>query len=259
VSALKRPGAARLTIPTKVRGSKSFYGRIPGAFAYPFKGDGWGLLIAGTLVFGSLDYLYSARFGGIRVIRMAGVVAMPLGVIATGYIFLFMQSIITLTAMGDETVLNWPDFENIWDSAFRPFLLMMAIIFASMLPALVCGTIAGASASWVIVAFGVMGLLYLPMSLLAVSIFDSVFALNPMVTFLGIARAPGPYSVCCGLLAVLWLGTRELQEAVRGMMSSTLPSIFISEFLFLYSMCVVTRLLGLLYLTKRKELGWRLN
>ncbi len=250
--------SARLTLPAKARKPKNFYASIPAAFAFPFKGNAWGLLLGGTLAFGLMSLACSFRIGGVRMMGMPGWLGMPFAVLATGYLFLFMQSIITLTVSEEDAELSWPDFENVWDSAFRPLLQMLAILLVTLLPCLLYVGCVKHPEGWVSLALAGLGLLYLPMSLLALTIYDSVFALNPLLTFPAMAKAPEQYVVCVAILAALWIGTWALQSGVALLMPNEFVPAVITVFLALYTLCVEMRILGLLYCAKKKEFGWKL-
>ncbi|HWD20810.1 MAG TPA: FHA domain-containing protein [Verrucomicrobiae bacterium] len=252
------PTPTRVTLPALARRPKNFYRTIPGAFAYPFKGNGWGLLLGGTMVFGFMSYVYGFSVAGHRVIGFAGVMAIPLSLLATGYSFLFLQSIISQTAMGEAELTSWPDFENLWDSGFYPSLQLLAIVIVSMLPPFLYREFTDSPNEWIAAALALAGLFYLPMSLLAVSVYDSIFALNPMLTFPAIVKAPLAYFVCCVILGVLWMGAAVVQHGVRTLMPNEFIPIILTEFLYLYSLCVEMRILGLLYYTRQKEFGWKL-
>jgi hypothetical protein len=85
---------------------------------------------------------------------------------------------------------------------------------------------------------------------------DTVIGLNPLLVLVSISRVIREYLVCCLVLACIF--------TVRTLTVSYLPKILplpivpyvISGFVGLYLLTVLTRILGLLYLAKKNELGW---
>jgi len=178
---------------------KTFFQNLPLIFAYPFKRDGWILLIAGTVFFA---FMQSLGF---------------FAVFAAGYLCAYMQSLILHSARGEKQLPPWPDFSDWWADILYP---------------------------------------YLPMALLAVSMHDTLMALNPLVIILSILKVPLEYLVAClvlGIIVALKIcSTMFLEKIIK---IPVLTSLVIG-FLSLYFLALEMRILGLLYHTKRRDLGW---
>jgi hypothetical protein len=106
------------------------------------------------------------------------------------------------------------------------------------------------------------------MGYLAVVLLDSIKALNPMLVFQSIRRVPLEYLATLGLLAVVVvLGT--LGDVMmgyvfaQGLSTTSIKKFFLMIGLFValivfgfYLITVSVRVLGLLFVTKREQLGW---
>jgi pSer/pThr/pTyr-binding forkhead associated (FHA) protein len=227
---------------------KSFYQSLPGAFVYPFRRDGWILLVGGTIFFVIMQYASA----------FAGIISLGIGIFTFGYIFAFMQSIITTTALGDEELPHWPDFDGM-TSFFEPFLQMLAIFLFCLGPFFLYWKLVSDPQVWVAAALLVGGLLYLPMAVLAVTIYDSVAALNPLLIILSVTRVPLEYAATClafGLLfGLLALASYQLDEAGQSRVVTGTVGVFFT----LYTLTVMMRINGMLFYTKRSRLHWEMG
>jgi hypothetical protein len=269
----------RLTQPKPVRRPKNFYKSIPGAFIYPCKRQGWILLLSGTFIIGIFDCLLNFRVYGFLVAgQMLGGIA---SACITGYIFLYLQSIITTTAMGEDNVPPWPDYEGWWDSAVYPYLRLLAICAACLAPALLCLRYAGDMGFELFIPLLILGFLYAPMAFLAVAMDDSLLGLNPLLVIPSILRVPLEYIASCLLLGTLLGALGGLIALIQYLLMlyffqqynkpglpigvirppafqpESIVTQILGLFLVLYFMMVVMRVLGLLYYTQRDRLGWR--
>jgi pSer/pThr/pTyr-binding forkhead associated (FHA) protein len=231
-----------------------------GAFGYPLRENGPFILIAGAIFLAVVSVLTTFGFG---------IVARLLGVACTGYVFLFLQSIITTTANGDDYPPGWPDWTDWWETGVKPYLTMLGIWVFCLGPAWACSsfasdgptvlTIGGTEFSnkdLISIALLGLGALYLPMAFLATAMYDSLGALNPLLVIASIARVPAPYAGVCGLLAVLCIGDIALLATMDSFFHSWILATIVGRFLALYSFMAAMRLLGLLYLTKGDRLAW---
>jgi pSer/pThr/pTyr-binding forkhead associated (FHA) protein len=234
---------ARVAAPTR-----NFYKSIPGAFVFPFRRNGLILLVSGTLFFVVLGYMSG----------LAGIFGIMLGVFLLGYLFAFMQTIITTTATGDEEMPGWPDFDG-WSSVLEPFFQLLAILVVCLGPAFFYSRYVSDDQTWLAATLWILGLVALPMALLAVTMYDTVAALNPLLIVLSIVKVPLEYAATCLVLALLVvllsLATHQVRELVRVLL---LPTI-VSQFFSLYIFTVMMRLLGLLFYAKKDRLGWKIG
>jgi hypothetical protein len=247
------PGSASSVAPaTEPAASSStpkqgFGSFISDAFSYPFRGDGVIILILGTLVF--------------TVLNFAGRFSWYVSIAAWGYLMLMLQSVIHGTAMGEQTVPKWPDFDGMGELAGKWFQWMVALALC-MGPALFFLirwniTEDDSLLIWVIL-FGFSGAVYFPMGILGVAMYDSLVALNPMLVVRSILRVPGHYVltllVFAGLIAVKAFTVR-LSDVLPGVVGGIIGHV-VDEFDELWSAIFLARVLGGLYYVNRKKLGW---
>ena len=233
-----------------VKKDEAFAVQLARAFVYPFKGSGIFLLIAATAVFSVLSLL-SWFVCAMQLLKM----------LLTGYLCAYYISVIASSAAGEEELPDWPDFTSLWDDILRPGLLIAAALLVSFAPLLVYGRSRG---SWFLflnadlmgyegAALVVWGLLYLPMSLVAIALFDSVAALNPVTIIGAIAKIPLRYLLACVLFLVVYLV--NVLAAVL-MLLVPILGMAIQIFFSLYMMLVAMRILGLIYHANARKLGW---
>jgi hypothetical protein len=224
----------------------SFYRLLPGAFGYPFKSKGIILLVIGAIVFLVLEFLSSWSW--------------IISIITTGYLFAYMQKIISHTAQGEDELPDFPEFGEWWSDIILPFLLFAGTFVVSFAPAIaiffllkddVEGSVMGLALIGTIIA----GAVYFPMALLAVAVSDSFVALSPHIVVPSMFRVFLPYAVTLLVLGVL-VGVRF--GAQLGMVFVDIPFLpgVILGFISLYLLVVEMRVLGLLFRSYRQRLGW---
>jgi pSer/pThr/pTyr-binding forkhead associated (FHA) protein len=232
-----------------------FFSKLPGVFAYPSKGAGPFVLVVCSIVMAALG----GPIGGFFVFLTA---------LFYGYLFAFMQNIIHSTASEDEELPSWPAWDDLGGGALR---LAGALVF-SFGPAIGLGMYAlwneEPTAGVAMIPAMIFGCVYFPMALLAVAMKDSPLAGNPLVVLPAIVKVPLEYIVTVILLAVVICIERggELALAAifpKGMLThriDTLFEMFGARLLWnvaaLYLLAVNMRILGLLYVTKKRKLGW---
>jgi hypothetical protein len=218
-----------------------FFASLPRALVYPFLGSGVILLIAGTAVFyllGRLPFI---------------------GLILTGYLFAYAKSIITSTADGRKDPPDWPDFSDWKEDILFPYLQLLALVVLCFGPALIIGVWRPGTETQAhigyLAALG-LGALFAPMGMLALAMFDTVAALNPIALTWSILRAPLHYLVAAAafesVLLIYWFAAGALKELVPVPFLADL----IASFLNLYVISVGMRILGLLYASNRNQFGW---
>jgi len=242
------PSAPRLAAARPVRREVNFYKSIPSAFVFPFHRNGLILLVSGTVFFVIMNFLSGA----------AGIVGLGLGIFSCGYLFNFLQSVITTSALGETDMPGWPDFDGWLESGLEPFLQLLGILAVCFGPAFVYSRFAPDVRVWPAAALWIAGLLYFPMALLAVAMYDSLRALNPMLIVLSILRVPLEYAATCSVLGLLLLilgGSNWLDKNLKAPLLSTI----VDEFLLLYTLTVMARLAGLLFYGAKHRLGWAMS
>ncbi|HTD67343.1 MAG TPA: hypothetical protein VK846_12520 [Candidatus Limnocylindria bacterium] len=222
----------------------SFYRKLPGALAYPFKRNGIILLVIGAIVFLVLEFLASY--------------AWLISIITTGYLFAYMQKIIAHSAQGEDEMPDFPEFGEWWSDIILPFLLFTGTFVVSFVPAIALFFLGRESPVFAlaIIPAIIFGAIYFPMALLAVAVSDSFVALSPHIVVPSIFRVFLPYAVACLVLGVL-AGIRfGLGFAlVLFVPIPVLPEVILG-FVSLYALVVEMRVLGLLFRGYRHRLGW---
>lgn len=247
------PYKVRMVPPRPKVAPLTFYQNIPGAFAYPFKKDGVKLLIVGTLLFGSFDFLANFRMGGYRVLNVSLGGLLVAGI--AGYMFSYLQSIINHSALGEQHIPAWPEYASWWESYAEPFLRLIAIVAACMTPALLAGMFLGKAADVLIIPLSITGFFYAPMALLAVALDDSLRGLNPLLCLPAMRRVLKEYAVTCLLFAALFCAV-GYSVALSNKFLPQFVSQIIGMFFVLYFTIVQARLIGLLYHCKKSHFGW---
>ncbi len=228
------------------RENRTFIQELPGILKYPFGHGGTFMLVLGTLTFLVLDFV--ARFSWWMTI------------FAGGYLFVYLQSIITTTARGEDRLPDWPEFAEWWSDVAVPFFTLVFTVLVCFGPALAYLVMAGNSKEDVnyLIAFPLigLGLLYFPMALLATAMSDSFIAINPFVVIPAITKVPVEYIIAC-VVFFLMVVLRYLSETLLKTIIPIpiLPSIP-TGFLTLYFLTVEMRLLGVLYYKNRVRIGW---
>lgn len=235
---------------------RNFFALLPDAFKYPFKGDGIILLITGTLFYFGMD---SARFFA-RFAGLFGLVAiLIITIFGFGYLFSYMRRIITSSALGEDLMPDWPEFSDWGSDIIAPLLQFIATILVCFGPAI--GLTIWATGGQDIVALAIipaviLGCIYFPMGFLAVAMFDTVAALNPLYIVPAIVRVPLEYAVVWLIFGVI-IGVGFIRDLVLDVVIPLpiVPAI-ISGFLGLYFLTVEMRILGLMYFAKKDRFGW---
>ena len=241
-------------------GEKSFYGSLPGAFAYPFRGFGIMAVLLAAALLGGESFLGHMR-------RLGGPYGWALRTVVFGFTFLFMQNIIHTTTSDEKAPLEFPDATEFFSGAFSlgltvlmsfglPIGLGIARIFGVEIP--------GAA----ILATMIIGFAYFPMALLAVAMKDNPLAANPLVVIPAILKIPVEYGITAIILLSAY-GLRQLGDmiamAAGGVAFSTkdtnvLMIALVSQAAIavggVYLLTVCGRVLGLLYNRKKRELAW---
>jgi pSer/pThr/pTyr-binding forkhead associated (FHA) protein len=249
-------------VPLKVQiqapgASQNFYRRLPGVFAYPFKGAGVFVLIVCTIVISALDFV------------SAGWLAIFAKAAFFGYLFAFMQNIIHSTASADEEIPGWPAFDGLLGGFFR--LAGAALVsFGAALALFVIPLFheEPSDTSIFFIPSLIFGCLYFPMALLAVAMKDTPFAANPLLVIPTIFKVPLEYLltvILLGVVMAIYASGGPLIHAIfpRELRTHSMPKLFaylgskaLWSFINVYLLAVTVRILGLLYLTKKQKFGW---
>ncbi len=276
---------ASLFVPPK--DERTFFQLLPGAFAYPLKGEGWISLLTGTtfylfvrLSLMALHFLVAHLF---VFLLIETAFAVCIAMMAYGYLVAYQMRIIQMTVDGRDEVPEWPDF-NEWLDALRPFFQILITTVVCLGPGLLVLILFSDEggimtllaprfsehfemAPWVrglSVTLFLIGALYLPMAFLAVSLFDTVEALNPLFIVPSMLRVKREYLATCGVLLAVYLGHVLIDGLLRMIptqgMGTKLILAVVSEMILalvgMYALIVEMRILGLLYRSNKETLNW---
>jgi hypothetical protein len=247
------PVQVKVVVPVR----RGFFSQLPGVFIYPFKGAGFLVLIIATLLFAALE-------------RLGGGFSILLRIVALGYLFSFMQTIIHSTAAEDNEMPGLPGMDDVFMGCLRLVGCVLVSFFLAI--GLACLAFFNedmrATAMMGLIPAILYGCVYFPMALLAVAMKDSLGAANPLVVVPAIFKAPLEYLVTVILLAMVF-GIRVLGGVVVGVlaldtyttrsMSTLLLTLGLNaiwSFFAVYLLAVNMRALGLLYVAKKEEFGW---
>jgi len=145
-----------------------------------------------------------------------------------------------------ETLANTPGLGDLLGQWFR--LLVCMLIFAGPMGYYFVKTHRTDAIFWSLLAYAVF---FLPMGLLAVTLFDSIRGLNPLLLLGSIFST---FFIYCGL--VLILGTVAMTVIVLPRMLSGKWAVFVSGYFVMYILLVVAHLLGRFYWRYQEKLNW---
>jgi hypothetical protein len=247
------PIRVQLERPDKV----GFFTRLPSAFGYPLKGSGVFVLIVCTIVTFGLSFI------------SAGWLSIFAKMAYYGYLFAFMQNIIHSTASEEEELPSWPSIDDL-GGCFIRFAGAALVSFAVPITLAIMAIFSEESTigTTLLIPSWVFACLYFPMALLAVAMKDTPIAANPLVVVPAIFKAPLEYLVTVVLMAIilaLYNSGNTVISAIfpRGLLTHSVPKLlgFSGSWAFwylfqLYLLAVNMRVLGLLYVTKKRKLAW---
>jgi len=234
----------------------TFGSLLPTAFKYPLQQDGLVILLCGTVLFAFLDF---ARLILLKVIAFLGLflglaflIPMVLTfVMSVGFLFAYMQNIISATANGNDNLPGWPQISGFWDDVVVPCLRFMTIFAVWVGPGILMLPVS----TPIGVMLMLLGLFCVPMSFLTVSLADSVAGLNPLLIFSSISKVPGPYLIACVFFLVI-IGLESFCESFLRLAPIFIAPAVVGKFVSLYGLTVEMRILGLLYYTNKEKLSW---
>ena len=242
--------SVHLAIPEMM--AKSFFAQLPGIFAYPFKKNGWMMVIIGTILFAVLGFFARIAFsGGVRIISLS----LWAFVFGTGYFLAYMQRIMTSSGYAEEEMPGWPDVTDFGSDVVLPMLLFAGTFLACIAPGLTCLIFGSDTVKEAAIPLFVLGAFYFPMAVLAVGMTDNIFSLNPLVIIPSIAKVFVHYLVATVFLAVLF-GVYKLSRGLVESVGIPVISSLVISFLSLYFTTLQMRILGILYFTNKDRLGW---
>jgi hypothetical protein len=213
------------------------------ALTYPIRGTGWVMILVGAVFAVLLDLA--------QVIPFLGLVAL---LFSAGYFGAFYLDIVASTMAGEDTTPDWPT--GFWDEVLIPLGRLIGLTLLSFGPALLLLIFAQREAPWFAGAFLAAlayGCVYFPMSVLAAQALGGVGGALPHVVIPAVFRALPSY-----LWALLALGLILILGHLAQDFVVQVPFIgwFLSAAVGLYGMVFQGRIIGLVYVRRREQLGW---
>ena len=260
----RNPGLPLVEAATETASPPNFWLALPGALVYPLCRGGLTLLLCGVLFYTGvwllanmmlrMDFPYLSQ-----LVDVARGIAM---IILTGYLAGYLMKIIADSGEGDATPPNWPDLCAAIENAFKPLLYFAAVgVFAFGAPAAYYHFSGRRPDPQVLFCLKAWGCLYVPMGILACSVFRDPRSLNPWYVIKAIVRVPFRYFAASGItFLALWAITLLNGLLLEGFTEKGMLEVMGRLALFLaaafYCLFVVARLLGVLFHTSSKELHW---
>lgn len=244
----------------------TFWESLGEAFTYPFRGDGPVMLGLGTVLLLMLHYGRAIAAYGF-VYGIAGIVIM--GVFGIGFFFNYSKQIIVSTAHDEKSLPDWPEVTDLLDDLVRPFGQFLLLATLAFLPMMISGSffaLAGMAGLgdlpalsllmllWCIMAF--TGAMLAPIGMLALAVFDTIGALNPLLLARSIMRAFLPYLVCAGLFDVVVATELILGRLLPALIPVPILPMVVVEFANIYLLTAGMRILGHFYRHHRERMGW---
>src|SRR5262249_48908350 len=115
-----------------------------------------------------------------------------------------MQKILTHSAQGDDEMPGFPELS--FGELLHPAFLVIGTSIACFAPAFLFAIFSSCDLvmkGLLSIAFGLFGCIYYPMALTGVSIYQSIFALNPLLIIPSMIKIPLAYLVVCIVFTVL--------------------------------------------------------
>ena len=221
-----------------------FFKAVLQSFVYPVRGDGLIILIIGTVFLVISDFLAWVPIAGWIV-----------GGLVSVYFVAYLVDVIKETAIGENQLPQFPAIDDI----VRPFGYFLLAFFVYLAPAwgywIFAGGIDGRHEPAVLNLLLLSGLFCIPMALLRAAVFNNAWdMLNVFALLSSITRIFLPYL----LIGALLTGSFFLAERYDPT-SGSLPlyvSYPLATLVFLYFSVLQARLIGVLYLTRKEQLGW---
>ena len=240
-----------------------FWFALPTALAYPFRKDGFLVLLCGVGFFVlalslprwivSIPHIGYVTFVPVlaRILKVVILAILP------GFIAGYLMDIITNSAHGDGTPPNWRDPTEYVQSVLLPLFYFAAVgLFA----------FGGAAAYYfvckrspdpnVFLALKAFGCLYLPMGILAVCVFRGPRSLNPWYVIKAIIQVPFRYAATWLIIAPAAWGIMVLQDWLKNNVHYIILRDAMLFTIAFYALFVAGRMLGLLYYTSWHRLKW---
>ncbi len=220
---------------------RGFGAMLLDALAYPFRGDGFLILALGTVLFTVLDFV--------------GMFSWIISAAAWGYLLLMLQQVLHGTAMGEDRVPNWPDFDGFGQLLGKTFQWVGVLVACFGPGFFLAWNVPEDDAVRVLLAVALLfaGLVVAPMALLSVGMHDTLNGLHPVFLMKSLGRAPGHY---IGMLVVF--AALAGVQVLAGKLSDMIPiaGVVIDKLDEIWTAVFIARVMGAFYFVNRRRLSW---
>ncbi|MBN1917566.1 MAG: hypothetical protein JW889_06625 [Verrucomicrobia bacterium] len=173
---------------------------------------------------------------------------------AYGYGFLLFLNVIQKTALGEAETPTTPEVSG-FGEAFVALARMFVVLLVWTAPAMIAYHAAEGQITPLFWMAAGIGGAFLPMSLLAVAVFESLRGINPVPLFLSMVRVPAQYAACC-LFFFLVIGARHVICSLDSITELGFAGTLIRNLVMVYSLFVLGRLVGGLHAANSLRFGW---
>ena len=237
----------------------NFWLALPTVPIYPFRGNGFFLMLCGVAFFTGMwalaNYLLVLRRMHLApyFINIGRAIAY---VVLSGYLAGYAMRIIFESGLGDKTPPNWPDLTELIDAAIKPLLYFLTIGAISFGGMWAYGRYAKPVHPSVMIALKAWGCFYAPMGVLAISVFRDPRSLIPWYVLKAIVLVAPRYLATWILTLLAWQGMTRLVAMIEKPKGYALGSHALFFTIAIYFVLVIARALGVLYYTSPRQLKW---
>lgn len=246
-------------LPKESQAAGSFATLYFDAFKFPLRGPGPFLLAAGAAL-PVLGFVLSLLMALLAILPLAGffagfIITAIVGFVVAGFASKTVLSIVYTTASGEADVPEVPTAalgtgRNIWDEA-RPILLMLGATLPCFAPAGIYGLATG-RANAVFAGLGALSALLLPVSLLAMSVFEQPVHFGPSFLARTLSAMPMHYLLASATMAASLVVSFALFRLLGGVFVGSM----IAYLALTYLALVNARITGCLYRANADRLEW---
>jgi hypothetical protein len=236
--------------------SPAFLPRLAASPLYPFsKGARIGLA-ASIALFAAI---WAAAWGLSRFVAELTVpVSIFILVLSVAFFWLYLVQTIEDTALG-RPARAWPDFENMFESMVTPLVSAVVLLVGCFLPAIIYASVKNVrleswSSDGVFTGLVTLGIVLMPMALLATSLLRTPWAMRPVFLLRSIFTVPLHHFAACVLpVGLFWLVVKDAPYVSQVPAYRDFPFYIAGG---VYLLMVEAHIIGLVYLSGRHRLGW---
>ena len=225
--------------------TRSFVGGMASALAYPLRDNGPLMLLGLAVLTAVMDFLARSLVVGM----VLGIAGMGLGL----YLLSYLREIVLSSADGEQRLPSWPDFQT--QGLGGSVVQWLGVYLVSFGPWMLTTRLMPPEGRWLSPALLGLGCAYFPMAVLAVTIYDDLAALNPILVLISVARTLARYLILCLFLGVA-VGAAWVSERATGGPIAPVLGTVLSGVLWAYAGLVGARAIGWFYYCSKDQLAW---